>query len=178
MQEPVVEIQFSVTEEDFLHQVGVGTNTSTKDPLFKAKLGFITSYILAGVGVIFCAWLTVTRPEARHSLTPVYFLPAIMFMNGYRVQKGYRNFYAKVQRVARQADLLVLRAFRSGFSITRPGVSETNINWTAVMDVNFTADYLSISTFENTTYRIPSRYVSEKQWQALRELLTAVWQSR
>ncbi len=175
MTAPVVEIVYKLTEEDHLQHVRNKLKSRFKDPLVRTKITFIGGYVLAGIGLVGLGYLLATGHTAQNQLSAALFLSVTGALSGYRGQKAYRNFYEKLKKSAEKTDWLVLRADRTGFSITRPGISESATNWTVIKSVNLSQDYLYINTFEETTYRVPTRYIKQDQWEALKALLQEIW---
>lgn len=175
MTAPVVEIVYKLTEEDHLQHVRSTLKSRFKDPLVRTKVAFIAGYVLAGIGLAGLGYLLATGRTAQNQLSAVLFMAIAGALNGYRSQKAYRGFYEKLKKSAEKTDWLVLRADRTGFSITRPGIGESSTNWTAIKSVSLTKDYLYINTLEETTFRVPTRFIKQEQWEALEELLEEIW---
>jgi hypothetical protein len=175
MGEPIVEIVYSLSEEDILQHVRLTLKSRFKDPMFRCKVAYFLGFGLAGVGLISLTYLLVTGDWVINTLSAAGLWIGLGAVNGFRFRRRYLNFYKSVKNKAKKTDWLVFRADRSGFTITRPGISETSINWTTIKSVNLTKDYLYVNTVEETTYRVPSRYIREEQWNSLRHLLCEMW---
>jgi hypothetical protein len=143
--------------------------------MFRCKAAYCLSFSLAGVGLISLTDLLVTGDWSTNTLSAAGLWIGVGVVNGFRFRRRYLNFYTSVKKKAKKTDWLVFRADRSGFTITRPGISETSINWTTIKSVDLTKDYLYVNTVEETTYRVPSRYIREEQWNSLRNLLCEMW---
>jgi len=176
MSDPVVEVVYSLSEDDLLQHVRARLKSRFKDPLVRTKLSIIFGGCFSVAGVVMLAWILLgPRPLNRNYLISAIWAVVFGGLSGYRAWKGYRSFYEKLRKKAKTTDWLVFRANPSGFTITKPGISESSINWTAVKSVNMQADYLFIFTKEDTMFRIPARFLQPGQWDALRAMLKTIW---
>jgi hypothetical protein len=171
----VVEIVYALNEEDILSAVRQKWWQRFKDPWLRTRVTYWLSYALSVAGLVELAWLVVRHRFEPNMLSSALFLIVIGLLSGRRSQQMHRKLHKKVKDLARKTDWLVLRAYHSGFSITRPGISESSINWTIVKHVNLTSEFLLIVTQEDTTYKVPTRYISADQWAALQGLLREIW---
>ena len=176
MSEPIVEVVYSLNEEDLLQHVRTKLKSRFKDPLVRTKFSILFGccFSVAGVGML-AMILLGPRPLNRNYLMSAIWAVVFGGLSGYRAFKGYRRFYETLRKSAEKTNWLVFRAYANCFTITKPGISESSINWTAIKSVNLSQNYLQIFTFEDTMYRVPTRFIQAEQWDALKTLLQAVW---
>jgi len=176
MSEPVVEVVYSLNEEDLLQHVRTKLKSRFKDPMFRTKLSMIFGccFSIAGVGML-AMTLLGPRPLNRNFLMSAIWAVVFGGISGYRAFKGYRHFYETLRKSAEKTNWLVFRAYTNCFTITKPGISESSINWTSIKSVNLAPSYLYIHTKDDMMYRVPTRFMSKEQWEALKTLLTEIW---
>ena len=173
MDAPLAEIEYQLTEDDYIQMMRLAVGSKQKDPLISARIQIAAYGVLATLALLFAIWIVSSGRYEKHLQWAVLSMGSAAGWKAYQAVQRIRALYASIRKETGSGERRLLKIYPDHFSIVRPGRSEFSMKWEMITRVDLTTHYLFIQTIEETRFWIPARFVAPGDWEALCNLLEA-----